>query len=610
MNVTNKAKLNNVKNRFLAISEAVAKGLEPEPKITDFEKIKELGTGSFGKVFLVSHKVTGVQYAIKAIDKRNKANIEEKPYFRREIEIMYKIHHPNVVRLYSNFEDDSNCYFIMEYINKGNLYNLIPKDKKKKLSQQLVAGIMKDVISAVYFLHNMNPPTIHRDIKPENVLLGENGIAKLTDFGWSNYIEEKEKRTTYCGTPIYLSPEIINETGHDEHVDIWCIGVLLFELITSTVPFPGNDIDTLQDNIKHLRIAWPRDINMDAKNLISKILKIDPKSRISLEEMLNHPFFTKNIQNPSQYLIKPDKLPNSIFIVSKENPNDPQSSHAQSSIPNIPKTIEITRNPRFRGGGDHNRDISPVPISKLHLDRIDLSPVGIKNILPHGKIDDNMKKIYDQIKRDYDKLQLKYNNTLALENKLEEEIKAAYEKIKSLEKEKNANNSNEDEQNLIMKIEFQEQKIKDLEESAEELQAENEELRDKISQYEANLSKKGTVFDDRLNAIRASLKEIPGEDQSEQVKKTANTFLIEVEKLKTELVSEKEKFTHVLQEKNLEIKKLKEEQNDIKDKEGKKYLKLINKYETTLTMTERDNKILKLKIKELETKISKMNLMK
>lgn len=607
MNVSSKAKLNNVKNRFLPISEAVIKGLEPEPKITDFEKIKELGTGSFGKVFLVSHKVTGVQYAIKAIDKRNKANIEEKPYFRREIEIMYKIHHPNVVRLYSNFEDDSNCYFIMEYINKGNLYGLIPKEKKKKLSQQLVAGIMKDVISAVYFLHNMTPPTIHRDIKPENVLLGEGGLAKLTDFGWSNYIEEKEKRTTYCGTPIYLAPEIINETGHDEHVDIWCIGVLLFELITSAVPFPGNDIDTLQDNIKHLRIAWPRDINMDAKNLISKILKIDPKARISLEEMLNHPFFTKNIQNPSQYLIKPDKLPNSIFIVSKENPNDPH--HQPSQEESAPKVIEITRNPRFKGT-DRNRDVSPIPISKLHLERIDLSPVGIKNIMPQNKIDDNMKKIYDQMKRDYDKLLIKYNNTIALESKREEEIKASNERIKALEKEKSANVSNEDEQNLIIKIEFQEQKTKDLEESIKDLQSENEELKEKIAQYEANLAKKGTVFDDRLNAIRASLKEIPGEDQSEQVKKTANTFLAEVEKLKTELISEKEKFTNVLQEKNMEIKKLKEEQNDIKDKEGKKYLKLINKYETTLTMTERDNKILKLKIKELETKISKMNLMK
>ena len=227
-----KIEINNVKSRFLPIPESVAKGLEPEPKITDFKIIKELGAGSFGHVYLVTHKATKVQYAIKAIDKRNKSNIEEKPYFRREVEVMYKIHHPNVVKLYGHFEDNNYCYFIMEYISKGNVYSLISHDKKKRINAQIVASLMKDVISAVYFLNNMHPPIIHRDIKPENVLLAEGMVAKLTDFGWSNYMQEDEQRKTVCGTPIYLAPEIIKEQGHDEHVDVWCIGVLLFELIT------------------------------------------------------------------------------------------------------------------------------------------------------------------------------------------------------------------------------------------------------------------------------------------------------------------------------------------------------------------------------------------
>ena len=184
---TNKVEINNVKNRFLPISESVLKGLEPEPKISDFKILKELGAGSFGHVYLVSHKVTKAQYAIKAIDKRNKTNQEEKPYFRREIEVMYSIHHPNVVKLYGHFEDNTYCYFIMEYIPKGNVYGLIPQDKKKKINTQIVASIMKDVISSVYYLHNMKPMIIHRDIKPENVLLGETLVATLTDFGWSNY---------------------------------------------------------------------------------------------------------------------------------------------------------------------------------------------------------------------------------------------------------------------------------------------------------------------------------------------------------------------------------------------------------------------------------------
>ena len=313
--------LNNVKTRFLPIPESAAKGLEHEAKITDFEILKELGSGSFGNVYLVRHKETKAEYAIKAIDKRNKTNQEEKPYFRREVEVMYKIHHPNVVKLFGHFEDNNYCYFIMEYISKGNVYNLLPTDKKKRLSTKVCASIIKDVISAVYFLHNMKPPIIHRDIKPENVLLSEGLVAKLTDFGWSNYIQENEKRTTVCGTPIYLAPEILEEKEHNEAVDIWCIGVLLFELVTAQVPFQGNDIDTLKENILKLKITWPKDINTDAKNLIMKILKLDPKQRLPLEDMLKHPFITKYVPDATKYLIKPEEgVQYKPFVVCKDDP--------------------------------------------------------------------------------------------------------------------------------------------------------------------------------------------------------------------------------------------------------------------------------------------------
>ena len=189
--------INDVKNRFLPIPESVVQGLQPEPKITDFTIIKELGAGSFGHLYLVTHKKTKVNYAIKAIDKRNKSNIEEKPYFLHEVEVMYKIHHPNAVKLYGNFEYNNYCSFIMEYIPKGNMFGLITQDKKKRVSTQLVASLIKDVISAVYFLHNMNPPIIHFNIKPENVLLTDSLSAKFIDFGWSSYIQEDEKRIQY-----------------------------------------------------------------------------------------------------------------------------------------------------------------------------------------------------------------------------------------------------------------------------------------------------------------------------------------------------------------------------------------------------------------------------
>ena len=312
---------NNVKNRFLPLPESAQKGLEHEAKITDFDIIKELGSGSFGNVYLVHHKVTKAEFAIKAIDKRNKSNQAEKPYFRREVEVMYKVHHNNVVKLFGHFEDNNYCYFLMEYISKGNVYDLLPKDKKKRLSTKVVSFIIRDVISAVYFLHNMKPPIIHRDIKPENVLLSEGLVAKLTDFGWSNYMREDEQRKTVCGTPIYLAPEILEEKVHDEAVDLWCIGVLLFELVTANPPFSGDDLDSLKENILKLKINWPKDINVDAKNLIMKILKLDPKQRLPLEEMIKHPFITKFTPDAPKRLIKPvEGIKYEPFIISKDDP--------------------------------------------------------------------------------------------------------------------------------------------------------------------------------------------------------------------------------------------------------------------------------------------------
>ena len=179
----NKSILNKVKNRFLFISPSVQKGLEAEGKITDYELLDKLGEGSFGKVYKAKHKLTNVMYAIKAIDKLNKNNQEGKPYFRREIEIMYKVKHPNIVRLYGHFEDDQNIYFVLEYISKGNLYTIVSKQKTKCFDASTTANLMKDLICSIYYLHNMDPAIIHRDIKPENVLLSEGNKIKLTVSG-------------------------------------------------------------------------------------------------------------------------------------------------------------------------------------------------------------------------------------------------------------------------------------------------------------------------------------------------------------------------------------------------------------------------------------------
>ena len=391
MNQQSTIKKNKVVNRFLPITKSVLNGLEPEPKITDFTLLKEIGEGTFGRVLLVQHNLTQAQYAIKAIDKRNKDNIDEKDYFRREAEIMYRIYHPNIVKLYGHFEDNTYCYFIMEYMSGGNIYSLVPKYGYNKISPQLVASILKDVISAIYYLHHMNPPIIHRDIKPENILINNEMKAKLTDFGWSNYLDTFSKRTTMCGTPVYLAPELVNNTGHDHRVDIWCIGVLMFELLTGHPPWMGEDVQTLKYNISRMKINWQKHMDPDAVDLIKKILRYNPEERISLRNMLIHPFFTKYYPDAVNSLIQPDGAQHRTYIISKDNPltyetssdyfNDSYLNNYSSSIPYIPPTnittsfpIPTLKQPTYNSINNYE-NTSQVPlITKIPSTTISLTP--------------------------------------------------------------------------------------------------------------------------------------------------------------------------------------------------------------------------------------------
>ena len=545
-----KSELNNVKNRFLPIPQSVLKGLEPEPKIKDFEILKELGCGSFGRVFLARHLKTKVLYAIKAIDKQNKTNIDEKPYFRRELEVMYKIHHPNVVKLFGHFEDNRYCYFIMEFISKGNVYNLLTMDKKKILSTKLVATIMKDVISATYFLHNMNPPIIHRDIKPENVLLNEGMVAKLTDFGWSNYIQEEKERKTVCGTPIYLAPEIIKEQGHDERVDIWCIGVLLFELITGSVPFRGNDIETLKSNILHLKITWPKEMNPDAKDLITKILKLDPNKRLPLEDMLQHPFFLKYFPDAPNCLIIPDPdITYKTFIVSKDDPKtwDP-----------VQKNTNFER--QNESGPSDNTSGSSNNMKKQPQDKYAL-----------------LQEKYENLKNDY----YAYKSGNQSLNEIEELKRKIKEKNEKLEQLMKGNKIEEDD--------------KDLKSKCNNLESENNDLRNQVLAFEKRIKdQQSQSIDSKLNEFRSSIVNFDKD------------YDFAFEDLKNHLNKEtRQNLNEIIRNKDQEIEKYKEEEKARREKEKKKYTSLINKYDQTLSWVEKENQELKRKIKELEEKLAK-----
>ena len=285
----NPPKVNKVKKRCLMLSPTVNAGLEPESKISDFEKEREIGKGGFGLVWKVLHKKTQKVYCIKVIEKKGIMEQKLVPQMNREIEIMYILNNPHCLRLKNHFEDDNNFYLVMPLASKGQLYRVLKK--YRKFDERTAAQILRETISALQYLHSFKPPIIHRDIKPENLLLNEGGRVLLADYGWSNFNMEGDVRKTFCGTPEYIAPEMLTKKGHDTRVDIWSIGILMFELLSGYSPFVAKTNQELYQNIKRLKIQWPKDMQPLAKNLISKILKLNPVDRPSFDEILNHQWF-------------------------------------------------------------------------------------------------------------------------------------------------------------------------------------------------------------------------------------------------------------------------------------------------------------------------------
>jgi len=278
--------------KLLFMSPSVAKGQEAEFKVSDFESLsrKAIGQGAFGKVYKVRHKTTGNLYAIKVIPKDRILATNMIQQLRKEVRIMYSLHHENIIRLFNHFEDKSSFYLILELAENGALFTKLRK--LGSFDEATGAQYLREVALAVQYLHCKDPPIIHRDIKPENIFLDREGKAKLGDFGWSNFSEET--RSTYCGTLEYLAPEMINRTGHDTRLDLWNLGILLFELLTGRAPFRSSNQAELLNKIKAAKVGFPKNFPVAAKDLVRKLLNPNPRERLSIEELLDHPWMQQH----------------------------------------------------------------------------------------------------------------------------------------------------------------------------------------------------------------------------------------------------------------------------------------------------------------------------
>jgi serine/threonine protein kinase len=276
---------------------------------------KQLGSGSFGRVFLVSHNETKELFALKTIEKRKiMMTYGKSDIIYDEINIHSKLYHQNIIKLYSVYEDDETINIILEYAKGGNLYQLI-KDEKNGFSESKAFNYFIQVINAVYYLHSNN--IIHRDIKPENILIGDDNKLKLCDFGWAKELT-LENRSTFCGTMEYMAPEIVGSENYDYSVDIWSLGILLYEMLFGHSPFNGKDTNNIILNIKSHELNYDdtnKKISNSCKDLIQKLLNMNPQKRLKIKDILEHPFIKKH----SKKFLSNKQLTNSINEDKIEN---------------------------------------------------------------------------------------------------------------------------------------------------------------------------------------------------------------------------------------------------------------------------------------------------
>ncbi|MCQ2819401.1 MAG: aurora family serine/threonine-protein kinase [archaeon] len=255
--------------------------------LADFEIGKKIGTGKYGRVYLARTKVSHYIVALKVIQKSEILKDGNEPQIRREIEIQSHLHHINILRLYGFFWDDNKIYLILEYANNGEVFKELRNSDNHRFSESKASRYIYQMCNALQYIHNKH--VIHRDIKPEN-LLNSLGIIKLADFGWSIHTPST-RRKTFCGTLDYLAPEMVEKSTHDNSIDLWCLGVLIYEFCVGNPPFESKTQRETCEKISQLKISFPTFLSEQVRDLIMGLLKKNPKERLTLEQVKRHPWF-------------------------------------------------------------------------------------------------------------------------------------------------------------------------------------------------------------------------------------------------------------------------------------------------------------------------------
>lgn len=276
------------------ISHHVKEGFEKADP-SQFELLKVLGQGSYGKVFLV-RKIKGPDagqlYAMKVLKKAT-LKVRDRVRSKMERDILAEVNHPFIVKLHYAFQTEGKLYLILDFLRGGDLFTRLSKEVM--FTEEDVKFYLAELALALDHLHGLG--IIYRDLKPENILLDEEGHIKITDFGLSKEAIDHDKRAySFCGTVEYMAPEVVNRRGHTQSADWWSFGVLMFEMLTGSLPFQGKDRKETMALILKAKLGMPQFLSAEAQSLLRALFKRNPCNRLGagsdgVEEIKRHPFF-------------------------------------------------------------------------------------------------------------------------------------------------------------------------------------------------------------------------------------------------------------------------------------------------------------------------------